>query len=167
MKQTHPPQRGPYTNPSTLSLKMTVRDRPPSVQPRLHGHSEVARGPGAARRPECPQRWGCPLSAEHRCRPCTQLTRHRRRTGRHEASPREQGCGSCAGGSLSRALSFQGGESPYLTYRSAWYFFPFRTPSRVGFSLFLKLSVQSYTAETIKNKTNTKQYRACEPNFVS
>lgn len=48
-------------------------------------------------------------------------------------------------------LSFLEGSAPaYLTYKSAWYFFPFRTPSRVGFSLFLKLSVQSYTAETIK-----------------
>ena len=57
-------------------------------------------------------------------------------------------------------------EPTYLTYKSAWYFLPLRTPSSVGFSLFLKLSVQSYTAETIKNKTNTKQYIACEPNSV-
>lgn len=36
----------------------------------------------------------------------------------------------------------------YLTYKSAWYRFPFSTPSKVGIWLFLKLSVESYTAVT-------------------
>lgn len=43
----------------------------------------------------------------------------------------------------------------YLTYKSAWYFFPLSTPSKVGISLFLKLSVESYTAVTTE-ETQTK-----------
>lgn len=36
----------------------------------------------------------------------------------------------------------------HLTYKSAWYLFPFSIPSKVGIWLFLKLSVESYTAVT-------------------
>lgn len=34
----------------------------------------------------------------------------------------------------------------YLTYKSAWYFFPFRTSRKVGIWLFLKFRLESYTA---------------------
>lgn len=44
----------------------------------------------------------------------------------------------------------------HLTYKSAWYFFPLSTPNNVGISLFLKLSVESYTAVTTE-ETQTKQ----------
>lgn len=39
----------------------------------------------------------------------------------------------------------------YLTYKSAWYFFPFRMSNKVGAWLFLKFRLESYTAAAARD----------------
>lgn len=130
----------------------------PRVRPQLHGQGWRERTRGEPSPGTGSGTGGCPVRASCDC-------------GWGHVGPAQAADQGASGKSQKRSRAGRGlpwrGVAAHLTYMSAWYFLPFRTPSRVGFSLFLKLSVQSYTAETIKNKTNTKQYIACEPKSVS
>lgn len=157
-KQT-PPPKGVRTQvpPHSVCLVLTPVCAAPAPR-----SERGARGPGAERRPGAHGGGVSRVQNANADRGHVEFARPAGRKTRRRVPARAAGLWL----PLRRALFFGDTSPAYLTYRSAWYFFPFRTPSSVGFSLSLKLSVQSYTAETIRNKTNTKQYRACEPNSV-